>query len=76
MDTNMQEEVIMKKLMLVAFVFVLVLGVLSGPALADFESGIEGMSSNNVEHDGDGLHVPDKDGVADNPISIGGSGQN
>ena len=66
----------MKKLMAVAIVLVLVLGTLAGPALADLESGIDHKSPNKVLYNDEGLHIPDKDGVADNPISIGGSGQN
>lgn len=66
----------MKKLMAVAIVLVLVLGALAGPVLADLESGIDHKGPNKVLYDDEGLHIPDKDGVANNPISIGGSGQN
>lgn len=66
----------MKKLMAVAIVLVWVLGALAGPALADLEPGIDHKSPNKVLYNDEGLHIPDKDGVANNPISIGGSGQN
>lgn len=62
----------MKKLAAVVLVFLLVFGAIAGPTLADQESGLN--AAKKVEFDGGKLEIPDKDGVAPNPISIGGSG--
>lgn len=66
----------MKKLTAVVMVFLLVFGVIAGSSLAVMGTEIDNESSEPVDHEYDGLHIAEPgSGPADNPISIGGSGQ-